>query len=603
MKRAARTGDNVGGVDLRRARHITLPAERREFTADSDPTATVATVYRSGDGIFSAVSLGQSIFGVGNAVFTGGLNANMTRRSLLTNYTRVNRLVDFRGSTGALHVYVCGGGTNPDYYRSANGTAWVKGDAIPSSGVVEVHDLIAWDGLLVAYATSGGTAGITASADGVSWEFDDTAEWRWIPNEAVQFLGVSMAPWGASAIYFLDGGRLWVLDFFVHNAVPIRDLGDEASLWTGTVWNGSIWVTDGLSVWEYNPGNSSTVRAVGIFGKDGLPPSWRDNDPPSPYPSDDGSYRIIEFLPGLGTLFAVARRFLDNAGLRPENQWRLLAYNGTGWSWYGPEIAGVPQGGYIQGAGTNEYGPRIVVVSQADADPLDLTLTAHNWTLPISHAAPSVGWKESFEAGPLHFETGWFDGGFVELEGVLLRLTLDGHNLSNTETVLVEYRLNNDEDATYLSLGTFTNNQQVVWFDEEKRGVAFKSVQFRISLDRATALNSDRTKSPELRALILLFDKKPHIRTSWNIRIDMSRTAERGMLLDPETPATVETIWQFLKSLVNTPKLINLQVPSMEPGGVNVRITDLPTTVSEFRTAVGGKQAFVELQLIEVAAR
>jgi hypothetical protein len=106
--------------------------------------------------------------------------------------------------------------------------------------------------------------------------------------------------------------------------------------------------------------------------------------------------------------------------------------------------------------------------------------------------------------------------------------------------------------------------------------------------------------TPELSALILLFDKVPRVRTAWTIRIDTSRTVERAFVIEHEEPATTEGIWQFLKSLVNTPRLIKLEIPSLESGGVNVRITDFPGTFSEFRSAAGGR-GFVELQLIETA--
>ena len=64
--------------------------------------------------------------------------------------------------------------------------------------------------------------------------------------------------------------------------------------------------------------------------------------------------------------------------------------------------------------------------------------------------------------------------------------------------------------------------------------------------------------------------------------------------------ATYERVWQFIKTMVNTPTLIELKVPSLESGGVNVRITDMPASAEDFRPARGGR-GVIDLQLIEVA--
>ncbi|KKM17706.1 hypothetical protein LCGC14_1673030, partial [marine sediment metagenome] len=41
--------------------------------------------------------------------------------------------------------------------------------------------------------------------------------------------------------------------------------------------------------------------------------------------------------------------------------------------------------------------------------------------------------------------------------------------------------------------------------------------------------------------------------------------------------------------------------PSIEPGGINVRITDMPTSIDEFREAMGGRGE-VNLQFIETVS-
>lgn len=611
-KRGGRIGDNVGGVDLRRPRHVTLPAQRTTASADNDPGVTAQYGIHKGGALalvptdFSFQPTINAIIGVGDSVYTstlGGPITSLVRRQVLTQYQCVVRVVEFTGSDGNRFVYLCGRGADPntpDYYRGTiDGVTWVASSAIPTSGVTSLGDMIVLHDQIIATDLDNGQR-IISSADGINWTTDLGEDPVYRPKGNIRFIGIAMGPLGNPVIYALENGQLMIVDFYIKDAYPVRDVGDRYGLWEGTVWGGSVWVTDGYNIFQYNPGNASTVRYMGPFGKQGVPPSWASTGDFTIFSVEDDSYRVIEFFSGGSDLFAVCRRTTDSGGSLPGNDMRLLVYNGTGWSWYGPEISGaIPHAGVLHGNPVQEYGRELVVISTAREDPEDTTITKHRWRLPLIEGTPLVRWKEAFEDGPLSFETGWMDGGFSDLEGALLRLQVDGYNITPDNTILVEYRLNNNEQGTYRTLATFTAVGQEVWFADDHRGVAFKSVQFRVSLDRG-ASGILQTQSPELRALILLFDKKPRMRTAWTIRIAVSRTVERGLLLNPEEPATTEGIWQFLKSLVNTPRLIKLEIPSMESGGVNVRITDMPATIAEFRAAKGG-EGFVELQLIEPA--
>lgn len=608
-----------------------------------------------------------------DAIFTlDSERATLTRRYQQAGI-RFGRIVESRESDGTRFLLATGtsGSGSAEYARSENGTSWTKSSDIPATpsanASMQLSEAIVWDGLIIAH---GEGDQIIGSVDGKAWLVDSAGaldpHWR-TGDQAVAFLGTAMAPWGASAIYFLSLNRLWVLDWYVYNAIEIKDVGDRNRLLLGTVWNGSVIVSDGWNVWEYNPGNAQTVRRIGMFGKDGPPTSWIED---TGHAGASNDYQISHFIPGTGDLFAICR------SLTSPRSWRLAVYNGVGWSWFGPEVASSqPYAGTLDlfptSLSLNATTRAIDIAALDDQSGTDFTL--HTFHLPTTGDIPFRGAGQRFEDGPLPFETGWFDGGFSELEGALLRMSINGYHITSTETVKVEYRLNNDEDASYKTLGTYTANKQEIRFATDHRGVAFKSVQFRITLDRGigvkfsdsqqnltealddsetgidvddsvvfrvgdvirvdteqmlvtsitvsgntlnvtraynstTAATHDSGKdvyredgvTPELQALVLLFDKKPRIRTAWTIRLDVSRTTERHLLLGNET-MTTERIWQFLKSLVNTPRLIKLVIPSMESGGINVRITDMPATISEFRVAMGGK-GFVELQVIEPVA-
>ena len=585
--------DNVGGVDLRHPRNIALPGLRSVTTpaSSANPTAIRANHTPFATSLlFSNLGADYIQMAIGNGIYTLAMDGTLTRRINITNSDQVINILDFRGSDGTRRLYA----TNEDdanYFFSTNGTSWSDGSGLSGqSGMLLLYNAVVWDAQIIAFGkTGGGATGLTSSADGVNWSNDDSAiGFHWIPtDDSVYMIGIAMAPWGASALYFLDLGNLYVLDWSVYNAVKIEGLGEANRLVRGTSWNGQIAVTDGRRVWLYEPA-SANIRPIGPFGVEGAAPSWIDND-----------YRIAQLIGGANDLFALC---VSESLAVPSNDYRIAVYNGVGWSWFGPEVTGqIPWGALIgtlvSTTDTGSFRARSLHVLQ---HPLgSLTTTLSSWQLPeIGDVAyVGTGRSQSFEDGPLHFEMGWFDGGFSELEGVLLKLSIDAYQLTTTETVLVEYRLNNNESSAYTTLGTFTNNQQTLFFTKDGKGVPFKTVQFRISLDRGSTAQA----TPILRALILLFDKKPLMRTSWTVKIDVSRMVERSMTLEEEERATFESVWQQLKTFYNTPQLLTLRVPSIESGGILVRITDMPATIEDFRESMGGRGS-IQIDMIETVS-
>ena len=586
--------DNVGGIDLRHPRHISLPGLRSTTTPASslNPTAIRANFTPFATSLLAS-NLGADYIqmAIGNGIYTLELNGTLTRRATIAGSDQIINILDFRGSDGTRRLYLTNE-ADANYFFSTNGTTWSDGSGLSGqSGTLLLFNAIVWDAQIIAMAeNSSGGRGITSSADGANWSNDDSnIGFHWIPtDDSVFIVGIAMAPWGASAIYFLDLGNLYVLDWYVYNAVKIDGLGEANRLIRGTIWNGQIVVTDGRRVWLYEPA-SANIRGIGPFGVEGAAPSWIDND-----------YRIAQLIGGATDLFALC---ISESLRVPSNDYRIAVYNGVGWSWFGPEVTGqIPWGALIgtlvSTTDTGTFRARSLHVLQ---HPLgSLTTTLSSWQLPeIGDVAyVGAGRAQSFEDGPLSFETGWFDGGFSDLEGTLLRMAIDGYQINADETVRIEYRLNNDETSSYIDLGTFTDTGQTLWFSDDHKGVAFKTIQFRVSLDRGSTAQA----TPIMRALILLFDKKPLMRTSWTVKIDAARMKERNMTLENETLATFENIWHQLKSFYNTPQLLTLRVPSIESGGVLVRITDMPAIVDDFRESFGGRGT-IQVDFIETIAR
>ena len=616
--------------------------------------------------------------GILDALYTLDVERVVLTRRQVTDSTsmRIGRIVEGVESDGTRFLIATGsdGAGTHEYLRSENGTSWLDSTALSvtpaANRSMQLSDAVWFHGaggpILIAHGEGDQMIG---SANGIAWAVDSAGaldpHWR-TGDQGTRFVGIAMAPWGYSAPYFLAAGKLWVLNWDAYNAVEIEDVGNGRWIHNGTVWNGSIFLTDSWNVWEYNPGNAQTVRRVGMFGTDGPPPSWNDDTGHSGIPNN---YAVMSFIPGTSDLFAVCR------SLAAPRTWRIAVYNGVGWSWLGPEVAASqPYASVFDQYPTNASltaPSRTLAVATLD-DQNSLDFTVHTFPLPTTGDTPFLGSGQRFEDGPLSFETGWFDGGFAELEGVLLKLAFDGYNMSATETVKVEYRLNHRVNASYTTLGTYTRDSQEYWFTKDHRGEEFKSVQFRITLDRGIGTNfvdsttnlgasidndsiatvttvdsvvfrigdvirvdseqmlilsispevltvtrghnnttatthsngadifSEVGVTPEMKALILLFDKKPLMRSAWTIPVDISKTTELHKHINGELAST-DRIWQFLKSMVNTPRLLELKIPSIEPGGINVRITDMPTSIDEFREAMGGRGE-VNLQFIETVS-
>ena len=149
----------------------------------------------------------------------------------------------------------------------------------------------------------------------------------------------------------------------------------------------------------------------------------------------------------------------------------------------------------------------------------------------------------------------------------------------------MEYRVDNVEGA-YTSLGTFTSSIGTLWFDATNhRGVQFRTVQFRISLDRGAT----NTLSPELVGLTLVYDKKPSFRSAWSMTIDVNRMVETKTQVGG-VDATPLNVWNALQTAYNVKTLVPLIISNVQPSpGLNVRIVDMPLSYDDFRDAVDGQ--------------
>lgn len=577
--------DNPGGVDLRRARHITLPPEKLTLSPDFQTSASSLFFTQHSIVVTDVGGTEYMHIGVGDSIYTLDSNrTSLTRRAKLnpTNRTinRIHRLLVFKGSDDVRAIYACGfGDAGRSYWRTTDGVTWVEaGQASwPDATAKPIQDMIVFDGNLVAAVNNT----IISSADGENWTTEDPNLGDgiiWRTGGPIIFIGVAMSPDGTPMPYFLDEGKLFALDFYAWNAIEVKELGDNLWLTDGTIWNGQIIVTNGQQIWAYNPAAGETVRNISPFGKEGAPDSWRNEN-----------WQITQFISGTSDLFALCR-----GGFAFEKS-RLLVYTGTGWTWFGDEIT--------DPSGATPW------TSTIDLFPINWSTTPntrqihvatdkfgggnfklHSFVLPKASDLPYVGSGAQFADGPKSFVTGWFDGGFIDLEGVLIRMTADGFNIDEDHWVKVEYRLDNNESSQWTELGTFTRPQQDIWFSKDRRGVPFRTVQFRVTLDRG----SDNTKTPELKSLVLVYDKKSPLRRAWAFRIDLAKTVHSGSF------NSIEEAHDAIVSAWNTSRLVELKIPSIAPKGTNVRITEIIGVHSGFSKS--DHDAIIDMTVVEPVA-
>ncbi len=617
--------DNPGGVDLRRARHVTLGPLVLQVDG---PQPGVAPKLVSGalTGAIALTNLDQTTlfptndymyFGLGNELYRQGSNRTSIAKVVNLEYvgaTRkmeyVTRIIHWTSSDDTRRMFVFGinAAGNPIYVHSAD-----PGASSPTFAPANktIFDALPWEDKIIGQTATG--FGIVYTTDGTNWNDDGAVdtEPHWRANGLIRFIGEAEAPWDATALYFLDAGKLYVLDFYKYKAWKIP-IGDHKYLNSGIIWNGIVLVTDGWSAWMYNPrAGGETVREIPLYGRDGVPDSLRT-----------GRYRIQGFVDGGPTLYAIAERTADMT-LGETSGFIVLAYNGVGWSQYGPKFEGVNNTGAFNpfAAIVDRFPMGLDDASAPSSRVLHVLCQRYGWVTSEDHITdyqfflPKMGeipidGTDLFQStagsagasnGPAPFLTGWIDGGFRDLAGVLHYIKVDlvsRTGLGSGSSVKVEYRLDNDETSGWTNLGSVISSSadDILWFDDtNKAGVTFTTVQFRVTLTGVAGL----TRTPELRALTLVYNKRSPLRQAWVVRIDVSRMIEQKKDIDGSF-ATLLNVWEKLKAVWNTQTLVKLVVPNVEPSANNLRvqIADFTMPFDDFRDEVTGR-GWIDLTLIE----
>ena len=559
--------------DLRRAGAVTLPPAQAAGTiSGGNPTAnhmllrTPAYPY-----LFAGDT--QWIVGFGSGIYTTTDGTTFTRvLAGGADAGQCSSLVEFVDKNGTVKHYAAFPSQtlaltgNARYQVSTNnGTTWANG----ASDKV-IHDMIYWDNKIVGAYGKNIIFGVL-SAGTEAWNIDDPNDGEFITSMSsgkIHFVGVTTAPNGEPAIHFTNERRLFWLDFFARKSYPIDlGIGINNRITTSCMWNGSIILSDGWAVLEYNP-SSQSVRNIGFPTKEGKPPSLQ---------YDGGNeYRIRHLIPDADYLYAVVS---DEGAAKT----LLFCYNGGGWSQLGKMKTGMFSNfGFVA-----QYPPTTVDIT---ARKLHLVgASAYNNTTPIveTFTLPTISnipvpTRDAFGDTGAAFLTGWIDGGFAEIYGALLRMSIDGWNLSATNTVKVEYQIDSETAGwsqmvnSSLVAAEFTEVGQSLFFFN-KQGTQFLRVRFRITLN-----SGGSTQSPELLSLTIVYNKKPYLRTSWKFTVDVNRMVELG------NAANFQTVYNNLKTAWNVTSLLPFAVPNIQTGML-VQIVDMILTADNTRDELDGQ--------------
>lgn len=426
---------------------------------------------------------------------------------------------------------------------------------------------------------------------------------KFLNDGVLRWVGTGSAPWGQPAPYFHDSKRLYVLDFFARKYYPI-ELGIGRPITGTALWNGAMELNDGFNVWEYNPGGQ-TVRNIGLRDKEGLAPSLRAGS--------GGEYRLRKLIPADKDMYAIANTVADLTGA-PRSI--LMQYNGKGWQQVGKPVNYWATGG-VHVFNNYQSEKRSIVIWGTD-NPTSTSANMYHtyYELPIYSDTPIPG-RENFGDSGASFITGWMNGGFSDLDGTLLRMRIDALYLTDTETVKVEYQLDNDEDMDWVQLvdgnkasQLFDEDHDTLYFwdpgepdNDPRQGIEFNSVRFRVTCYRDT----DETLSPVIRALTLMYIKVPDFRLALTFQIDVNRMLEERVdttyFVDGVAP-TLRSVHQKLISLWNEHLLHHLTVPNVviEEDNCYVRIVGMPLRFEDFRDSVAGRGT-IELSVLEPLER
>ena len=507
---------------LRYKNHLVLPglATAAASLAHGLTDATIGAINTFGSEIYVAwngsVSENALIYKYNNT-------ANSWGSALDTIPDRVTDSVVWTNGSGTSYLVFAHYDTNGSGYTySSDGSTWAANDD------KDTKYLTVWDERLWGISHEGQLWYATAIGD----EVNDAV--LPLPDGSVTALFVARNALGIPIIYAATTHGL-----FAHN---VDNAMWEATQMTfpvhpdngaGTItWRDSVYIPSGNGIYKYiNGSNAAVITVMGPDRDDGLPSDKR------------GGIRSMaashnELLVGLDATTApstiastsIAYQWKSNQGssvISPDSGYSsIVGYNDMGWEvkWQ---------------AATSGKGFDAIHVS--DAYSKYRVWWGHNnllyfMDLPKDIINPSEVSEFAYALQGIH-ETPWFNAGQSEVDKLALSLRIEAQDLTSTEKIKVEYATDYAESYT-TAVGTLNSTEMAsnaggdgssgtyTYTFGSSAGVAFRSIKFKLTLDRSTATSTglEKFETPDVVALTLEYRKK--ITAKWGHTVDVDLTNE-----------------------------------------------------------------------------
>jgi hypothetical protein len=400
------------------------------------------------------------------------------------------------------------------------------------------------------------------------------------------FIGTSRVPFGPDFMPYMIlagkggyAGKLAPMDYWARQMKPLElNIGRIAG---GFMMEDGIIVSNTYDLWKVVPSDPPSLIPLGLRKQQGLDPAFAS--------------AVVSGIGAIGGDLVCGMTNLKTGGAG--YIW-ILQHNGAGWHVRAKQQidSGIVLSMWTYERPASYYGWRSAqYLCWVTWD--GTTAKLHYIQEPIGGGAPEQDPTYAYAAAGAH-TTPWMYGGFEHLFGALLRFRVRGAYLTASETITVKYRLDGDDTSGWTTLGTFNNSTTQLSWGASGIGVKFKSIRFRFEYARG----GTTTLTPRARAFILLYDKKPVTRRSYNFVIDVSRMkAEQANAdTDPWTGFTAALDFkEVLDKLVTVKDTYTLVPFTYDNEGTRyVKVISLPSTEIEIHDSM--RRGQIQVQVTEI---
>ena len=462
-------------------------------------------------------------------------------------------LYEYINTNGSVHLYWGAGyvssnlnRTDVDYYRRdesvavADVTAWAQ----PTAGE-KAHDFLEFDKkLLKIYFGQ-----IKSSEDGATWtdiNIDIPNPPSRLSSHRSKFVGRVETVSGELMPVVLRSRKLYWVDIFAQDYAEIET--GMSLVVDATVYQDEIAATDNHSVKLIHP--RRPVRDIGL-------PSMKDSILTDTSKLSPAFLKLMTWGPYLLALVNMSKSGVQNS--------QLWLFNGSGWHSISFTLNGTVNNTINGGnSGLASYIGQDPVVSGKE---IWAMVAVSEGSVPLVYQIPTAATLLHDTLTP-HFSgtgqviTPWFSGGFKNMIGTAIELTLSSRDLDATnEEIQIEYQIDGNEsawlstalgDPTGNGAGVFTvSPQETIKFGTATagsgQGIKFEDIRFKISISRGSTV----TKTPVFLGLVLSYIKTPKLRRRYQFSVDVAATAQHREPVASGTRITYESIVDELYGFID----------------------------------------------------